>query len=72
MVLRGGGKLRETLAKSPSGAKADVAELYFYLGKSLLELQELEKAKGAFTKVTELDPTGPYANDAKRMLAGKR
>jgi tetratricopeptide (TPR) repeat protein len=65
-------KLRETLARAPSGARADVAELYFYLGKSLLEVNEGEKARGALAKVTELDPNGPYASDAKRSLTAKK
>ncbi len=65
-------KLRETLAHAPSGARADVAELYFYLGKSLLASNEKEKARGALQKVNELDPNGPYGNDAKRALASKK
>jgi len=62
-------KLKEALLKAPSGARADVAELYFYLGKSLQAQQEKEKAKGAFAKSGELDPNGPFSQEAKRGLA---
>ena len=59
-------RLRDTLAKAPSGARAELAELFYYLGKSLQNLGESEKAKVALAKVTELDPAGPYAYDAQK------
>ncbi len=62
-------KLKDALVKSPSGARADVAELYFYLGKTLHSLEDQEKAKQAYAKSVELDPTGPFAVEAKRLVA---
>lgn len=61
-------RLRDTLAKAPSGARAELAELFYYLGKSLQNLGETEKAKVALAKVGELDPSGPYAYDAQKGM----
>lgn len=60
--------LMNTLPAAPSGAKADLAEIYFYIGQNFLANGEDGLAKSFFQKVILLDPKGPYAVD----LSGKR
>lgn len=53
--------LLTALQNSPSGARADLAEVYHFLGKSLKELGETAPSKAYLAKAVELDPFGPYA-----------
>jgi tetratricopeptide (TPR) repeat protein len=57
------------LKNSPSGAKADIAEIYFHLGQALSDLKQPETSKDFFAKARELDPFGMYS---KTSAASKR
>lgn len=55
--------LYRSLANLPSGSRADMAEIYFYLGKARSQLGDREGAKAFLEKGIGLDPGGPYVND---------
>ncbi len=50
-----------SLQNSPSGARADLAEVYHFIGRNLKVLGEPHTAKEFLAKAIELDPHGPYA-----------
>lgn len=49
------------LQNSPSGAKADLAEVYHFMGWNLKELGQMSASKEFLAKSVELDPHGPYS-----------
>jgi tetratricopeptide (TPR) repeat protein len=57
----------QAIEASPPGAKADLAEVYYYLGKAQELLDNETGAKESFEKSLALDPTGPYS----RLLSSK-
>ncbi|MBI4404940.1 MAG: tetratricopeptide repeat protein [Deltaproteobacteria bacterium] len=60
--------LLEALNNCPSGARADLAELYYYIGQNYWMLGETANARIFFDKSVELDPKGVFANDAQKTL----
>jgi len=67
----GNGSLRvlfETLANLPSGLRADLAEIYHYIGKSYLLIGENENARVFLEKGITLDPRGPYSAESQAAV----
>jgi len=56
------------LEKAPPGIRIDLAEVYYYLGKNYQALQEIERAKGFFTKALATDPLVLYADEIRSYL----
>ncbi len=54
-------KLIAALQYSPSGARPDLAEVYFFLASNLKALGQSKPSKEFLAKSLELDPNGPYA-----------
>jgi tetratricopeptide (TPR) repeat protein len=63
-------RLSGALAHIPAGAKADAAELYFYLGKTNLGLHQETLAKPLLSEALSLDPHGAYAKEADTAIRG--
>lgn len=55
------GKLVAALSNMPSGIKADLAEIYHYLGSSYALLEEMDLAKGFLERSLQTDPEGMYS-----------
>jgi tetratricopeptide (TPR) repeat protein len=62
--------LLKALANLPSNSKADVAELYFYLGKTYADLGNQDTAKSFLENGLNSDPAGPYAGDTTKIIRG--
>jgi tetratricopeptide (TPR) repeat protein len=56
-------RLIETLPKAPSGVRADIAEVYFYLAKNYVALDQKGNAESFFERARSLDPNGIYSKD---------
>lgn len=66
--------LFNALVGVPHGIRADLAELYFFIGESYRALKEEGLSRSFYQKSLALDPTGIYAPTAQgaiRQLAGK-
>lgn len=66
--------LFNALVGVPHGIRADLAELYFFIGESYRALKEEPFARAFYKKAVDLDPAGIYAPEAEsamRSLAGK-
>lgn len=55
--------LYQAFNNAPSGIRADLAEVYFYLGLNHELLKEAETATLFFEQSAALDPKGPFASD---------
>ena len=62
--------LIKALASLPSNSKADVAELYLYLGKTYSELGNNGVAKSFLENGVTSDPAGPYAAETAKIIRG--
>ncbi len=63
--------LTDSLSNAPSGAKADIAEIYSYVGRDYLALGDKETARGFLDKVLTLDPKGPYSAEMRTLISRK-
>ena len=61
-------RLLQASLNLPSGAKADAAEMYFYLGSGYQKLGNTAAAKNFFRESMQNDPTGPYAKTAAQGI----
>lgn len=52
--------LIDALNNAPSGARAEVAEIYLFLSTNSREEGDLERARMYYDKAVSLDPSGPY------------
>lgn len=53
--------LFKSMANSPSGVRADLAEIYFYIGENYSRMGDEVNTKNFYLKALELDPNGAYA-----------
>jgi Tfp pilus assembly protein PilF len=60
--------LWESLQNAPDGAKADTAEIYYYLGVNFLAMKANTQARNFLKKAVLLDPTGPYSTKTEPIL----
>jgi tetratricopeptide (TPR) repeat protein len=60
--------LLTVLNQAPSGIKADLAEIYYYIGQNYLHLSTIGEAKTFLSKASETDPTGVYAKEIKKSI----
>jgi tetratricopeptide (TPR) repeat protein len=60
----------DTLPKAPSGVRADIAEVYYYIGKSYAQLDQKNNAQSFFERARTLDPNGIYSKDIDEALKG--
>jgi tetratricopeptide (TPR) repeat protein len=60
--------LWETVQSAPGGARADMAEIYYYLGLNFAASKQDAQAKSFLTKAAQLDPNGPYSTKTDLIL----
>lgn len=60
--------LFDSISEAPSGAHADLAETYLYVGRNYAKLGEPANAVGFLERALALDPTGPYSKEIKKEL----
>lgn len=60
--------LLDLVQNIPSGIKADLAEIYFYLGKTYQSLGDPQLAKSFLEKSASLDSKGAYALQTQHIL----
>lgn len=60
--------LTDSLANAPSGARADLAEIYHYMGRDYLALGDTAGGRTLLDKGLALDPKGPYSADIRSLL----
>ncbi len=60
--------LFDSISGAPSGAHADLAETYLYVGRNYSKLGEPANAIGFLERALTLDPTGPYSREIKKEL----
>ncbi len=60
--------LFDSISSAPSGAHADLAETYLYVGRNYAKLGEATNAVGFLERALTLDPMGPYAREIKKEL----
>lgn len=60
--------LWQTLGTAPDGAKADIAEIYYYLGLNYAALRSEPQASNFLRKTSQMDPYGPYAGKTEIAL----
>jgi tetratricopeptide (TPR) repeat protein len=66
--------LLDLIPQVPSGIRADLSEIYFYIGKDFQMLNDLKTAKGFFERSVGIDPKGAYAFEGlknTRAIASK-
>jgi tetratricopeptide (TPR) repeat protein len=60
--------LFDSISGAPSGAHADLAETYLYVGRNYAKLGESPNAAGFLERALSLDPDGPYSREIKKEL----
>jgi tetratricopeptide (TPR) repeat protein len=52
----------------PSGIKADLAEIYFFIAKDFVLLSDAKTAKGFFERSISMDPKGAYVPEGQKTM----
>ena len=60
--------LFDSITGAPSGARADLAETYLYVGRNFSKLGDEANAEGFLNRALTLDPSGPYSREIKNEL----
>ncbi len=63
-------QLTTAMAATPTGMRADLAEIEFYLASNFEKINQLQKAQTFFQRTVKDDPTGIYSAKAKGALRG--
>lgn len=56
-----------SLANAPSGAKADLTEIFYYIARNLSDSGNRSGARGFLERGLSMDPSGPLAKEMKQL-----
>ncbi len=63
-------QLTTAMAATPTGMRADLAEIEFYLASNFEKINQIHRAQSFFQRTVKDDPTGIYSARAKGALRG--